>query len=284
MKYATARVFAAGLLISGASLMQAQSPEPSRILRIFREDIKSGKGSAHERVESAYARAFSRSGYPAYIGMDAMTGPTQAWFLERYDSYEAMEKAVKLSQAEPLKTTLAQLDAQDGELRSSERGMIAIYQKDLSYLPVPPLGPKARFYTITTTRVRPGHGADFAEMRKLGNAASAKAGTQRRSVVYSVNSGAPGGTYLILSAVDSLKAMDPPPSPMSMVEAFGVENQARYIKLQSEIIISTENALFAINPKMSNPSKEYVAADPDFWAPKPKPAAAKSATPPAGQQ
>jgi hypothetical protein len=284
MNYAAVRVLAAGLLMSGVSLMQAQSPEPSRILRIFREDIKSGKSSAHEKVESAYVRAFAKSGYPAYIALDAMTGPTQAWFLERYDSYEAMEKAIKMSQAEPLKTTLAQLDAQDGELRSSERGMIAIYQKDLSYLPVPALGPKARFYNITMTRVRPGHAADFAEMRKLANAALAKSGIQRRSVVYSVTSGIPAGTYLILSAVDSLKAMDPPPSPMTMVEAFGAENQARYIKLQSEIVISTENTLFAINPKMSNASKEYIAADPDFWAPKPKPAAAKPAATPSGQQ
>src|SRR5450755_4186138 len=142
MKYAAVRVLAAGLLMSGASLIQAQSPEPSRIMRIFREDIKSGKGSAHERAESAFARAFAKSGYPAYVALDAMTGPTQAWFLERYDSYEAMEKAIKIGQVEPLKTTLSQLDAQDGELRSGEREMIATYQKDLSYLPVPPLGPK----------------------------------------------------------------------------------------------------------------------------------------------
>jgi hypothetical protein len=275
MKHTALRVLAAGFLISGVSLMHAQSPAPSRLLRIFREDIKSGKGSAHERVESAYARAFSKSGYPAYVGLDAMTGATQAWFIERYDSYEAMEKSIKMSQAEPLKTTLAQLDAQDGELRSGERGMIAVYQKDLSYLPVPPLGPKARYYNIQMIRIRPGHAADFAEMRKLALAALAKSGSQRRFVVYLVNSGAPTGTYLVLSAVDSLKAMDPGPSPMSMAEAFGAENQARYLKLQSEIVVSSESTLFTINPKMSNAPKEYVAADPDFWAP--KPAAAKTA-------
>jgi hypothetical protein len=275
MKYAAVRVLAAGFLISGVSLMQAQSPEPSRLLRFFREDIKSGKGSAHERVESAYARAFSKSGYPAYLGLDTMTGPTQAWFIERYDSYAAMEKSIKMSQAEPLKTTLTQLEAQDGELRSGERSMIAVYQKDLSYLPVPTLGPKARYYNIQMIRIRPGRAADFAEMRKLAMAALAKSGSKRRFVVYLVNSGAPTGTYLILSAVDSLKAMDPGPNPMSMAEAFGAENQARYLKLQSEIVVSSESTLFTINPKTSNPPKEYVAADPDFWAP--KTAAAKTA-------
>jgi hypothetical protein len=35
---------------------------------------------------------------------------------------------------------------------------------------------------------------------------------------------------------------------------------------------------------MSNPPKEYLTADPDFWAPKVKVAAAKPAAKPAGQQ
>src|ERR1039458_8603093 len=137
MKYAAVRVLAAGLLLSGASLIQAQSPEPSHLLRIFREDIKSGKSSAHEKVELSYARAFSKAGYTSYLALDGSTGTSQAWFLESYDSYESMEKAIHMAEAEPLKTTLSQLDVQDGELRTGERNMIATYQKDLSYQPVP---------------------------------------------------------------------------------------------------------------------------------------------------
>src|SRR5271165_5967681 len=145
MKRTAVQVIAASLLLSGASLIQAQSPEPYHLMRIFREDIKSGKGAAHEKVESAYVRAFSKAGYTSYLGMDAMTGASQAWFIERYDTYEAMEKAIHITQAEPLKSTLAVLDAQDGELRTGERGMIATYQPDLSYLPVPSNLAKMRF-------------------------------------------------------------------------------------------------------------------------------------------
>ena len=36
-------------------------------------------------------------------------------------------------------------------------------------------------------------------------------------------------------------------------------------KLQTEIVISSENTLFSVNPKMSNPAKEFITADPDFW-------------------
>jgi hypothetical protein len=61
------------------------------LLRIFREDIKSGKNSAHENVESAYARAFANSSYTKYIGLDGATGGTnQASFLGEHDSYEAI--------------------------------------------------------------------------------------------------------------------------------------------------------------------------------------------------
>jgi hypothetical protein len=168
-------------------------------------------------------------------------------------------------------------------LRSGERGIIATYQPDLSYVPGAPLGAKARFYTINVVRVRPGHAADFAEQRKLINAAWAKTGSQQRRVVYSVNSGMPGGTYLILAAMDSLKALDPTPGAMSMADAFGADNLARINKLTADIQISTESTLFSINPRMSNAPKEYITADPDFWAPKPKPVA-KPATKPGGQQ
>jgi hypothetical protein len=283
MKRTAVHVVAAGLLLSGASLIQAQSQEPSHLLRIFREDIKSGKGAAHEKVESAYVRAFSKSGYPSYLALENMTGTSQAWFLERYDTYDAMEKAIHLAEAEPLKTTLDGLDAQDGELRTGERGIIATYQPDLSYLPVPANMAKVRFVGINIVRVHLGHGADVAESRKLLNAAYAKSGNQQRRTVYSVSSGMPAGTYLILSGMDSLKAMDPPASPMSMADAFGADNLARYNKLASDIVISNESTLFAVNAKMSNPPKEFITADPDFWAPKPKPVAAKPAAKTTGQ-
>jgi hypothetical protein len=275
MKPTAVHVIAAGLLLSGASLIQAQ--EPSHLLRIFREDIKSGKGAAHEKVESGYVRAFSKSGYPSYVAWENMTGTNQAWFVERYDTYEAMEKAIHLTDAEPLKSTLETLDAEDGELRTGERGIIASYEPDMSYLPVPANLAKVRFVSVNTLQVRPGHTTDFTEMRKLLNAALTKSGSKQRRVVYSVDSGMPAGSYLILSGMDSLKAMDPPPDFMSRADAFGADNLARYYKLLADAVVGSETTLFSVNAKMSNPPKEYITADPDFWTPKPKPVVAKPA-------
>ena len=283
MKWTAVRMIGVSLLFSGASLILAQPTGPSRVLRIFREDIKSGKGAAHERVETGYVRALSKAGYPSYIALEGMSGLSQAWFLERYASYEELEKSIKMGQEEPLKSSLAALDVQDGELRTGERGMIAIYQPELSYTPGQPLGGKNRYYSINMVRVRAGHTADYAELRKMTNAAFTRIGSTQRRVVYLVTSGAPTGTYLILSAMESLKAMDPPAGSMTMREAYGAE-YGRYEKLLADTLMNAENTLFAINPKMSNPPKDYVATDPDFWTPKPKVTMAKPVAKPVGAQ
>lgn len=251
----------ASLVISGASHILAQ--EPSLYLKIIREDIKPGKGTAHEKTEMAFARAFSKSKYPNYVAWEAMTGPSQAWFLERYDSYAAIEAAAKISNTEPLKTTIDQLDEQDGALRTGERNMIARYMKDLSYAPVPANLAKYRYIRVLTIRIRPGRFEEFAEMRKIWNAAWEKAGYKHRRAIYNVLYGAPQGTYLALGGMESLKTLD---------EAVNLTLGERYMKLYQDIVVSSESTLFEVNPKMSNPPKEYVTADPEFWAPKPKPA------------
>jgi hypothetical protein len=73
MKRHAAKVF---LMFSGASLVLAQEPAP--YLRIIREDIKSGKTAAHQTSEMAFARAFSKTKYPNYVGWETITGPSQA--------------------------------------------------------------------------------------------------------------------------------------------------------------------------------------------------------------
>ncbi len=266
-------LLAAAVLCGSVSVVLAQSTDPPHMIRIFREDIKPGRGVAHEKVEAGYVSAFSKTKYPNYLALVSVTGATQAWFLEIHDSWASIGEAIKLGNAEPLKSRLDMLDAQDGELRTGERGMIATWQKDISYLPVPANMPKARFVSINMTRIRPGRNTDFQEMRRLLNAAFEKSGSKQRRVVYSVNSGAPGGTYLVISGMESLKAMDPPPDAMSMRDAFG-SSLERYQSLFKDVVMSSENTMFSIDPKMSNAPKEFTTADPNFWAPKPKPAPA----------
>lgn len=265
MKRQIPRVILASLAIAGASHVLAQ--EPSLYLKIVREDIKSGKAAAHEKSEMAFVRAFSKSKYPNYVAWEAMTGPSQAWFLERYDSYAAIEAASNISNSEPMNSTLGQLDEVDGALRTGERNMIARYQKDLSYTPVSANLARVRYILVNTVRIKSGHSAEYAELLKMRIAGLEKAGSKMREAVYQVVAGAPGATYLVLGGMESMKAMDDAPSADLGAAA------ERYRKLFQDIVVSREATLFVVNPKMSYPPKEYIAADPDFWAPKPRTAA-----------
>ena len=264
------------LALAAVSVVMAQSPGPSPVLRFIREDMKPGKSAAHEKTEASFVRAFSKTKYPNYTALVSISGPTHALFLERFDTFAALEQAIAETDKEPAHTALDQADAADGELRTGERELIGTYRQELSYTPVPPNLPKYKFYSVTTVRVRPGHVDDFEALTKVLAAYWEKTGSKQRRVVYGITSGAPGGTYLVLSGMESLAALDPPRPATRPADAFG-DDWGRYQKLLSDAVVSTENVLYAVSPKMSYPPKEFIDADPDFWAPKPTPAAKKAA-------
>jgi hypothetical protein len=246
-----------------ASLASAQLAEPPPVLKIVREYMKPGKGAAHEKNEAAFARAFQNSKFPNYIGWEAVSGPTQVWFVEGYANYAGIEAAMKISTAEPLKSTLEQLEAADGELRTGESTTIAYYAKQLSYFPVPLNLTKTRFVWVDMVRIRRGRADDYAELRKIQNAAFEKVGAKWQRAVYVVGNGAAATEYLVVRPMESLSEMDAP-AHWNNRETLG-EAFERYRTLTSDIIVSADDILFAVNPKMSNPPKAFLDADPGFW-------------------
>ena len=75
--------------------IQEESPAPvPRVLFVEREQIKEGREAAHVKAEEAWPRIFQKGNVTThYVGMTAETGASEAWFLEPYDSFGAMEKA-----------------------------------------------------------------------------------------------------------------------------------------------------------------------------------------------
>jgi hypothetical protein len=260
------------LLVSGAfcavSPLCAQQPSgPPPVLRIFREDIKEGKGAAHEKTEAAFMQAAAKVNYPCNVlGMTAMTGPSQAWFLEGHPTFASIAE----SQAALDKPEFGALDAADAELRSSSRSMIAVYRPDLSYSVDKANLPKMRFFTIETIRIREGQGPEFTELAKMLIGAAEKSGDTQAVATYQVMSGAPNGTFLLLEPTESLKSMDEGQQrQQALLQALGESGLKRYGKAVSETIANEESLLFAVSPKMSYVPKEWATADPDFWGQKP---------------
>ena len=263
------------ILVTAALPLPAQeAPDPPHVLRIIREDIKEGKTAAHAKSENAFMQEAARLKYPtSIIGMTTVTGPSQAWFLEAHDSFNAVEAT--LAAFDQPGAQFAKLDELDSELRSSSRVWLAVYRPDISFhgQDVMQTLPKSRFMTVDIMRVQPGHDAEFAEIGRMAVDALQKSMSDQPVAVYQVVSGLPTGTYLLFEPAASLKTMDSESDrDRGMLQAMGDSGMRRYTKSVSDNVSSEESLLFSISPRMSYVSKEFAAADPSFWNPEPEPA------------
>jgi len=269
------------LCFAAFQLSAQQLTEPPKLLRIFREDVKEGRGALHEKTETRYAQALARLKYPATsIGLVSMTGTPQAWFLEAEDSFAAIADTEAFLGKTAVKTEMDALDAQDAEARSGSRAWIAAYRPDMSYHAKELVErlPKSHFYTVIIFRVRQDRDQEFAEVARTAIAAAEKSNDDQPLVTYQVVSGANSGTYLLFEPIAGLKSLDEMPArSRAMYQAMGESGMKRFLKTASEVIVSSESLLFSVNPKMSYVSKEFAAVDPEFWAPK----ATATAKPPA---
>ena len=272
---------ASGLLCAASFILSAQPPAgPPKVLRIYREDIKEGKAGAHEKVEARWAQTMARLKYPANsIGMTSLTGTGQAWFLEGHESFTSIGDAEAFFGKPANKPVIDALEASDSELRSSSRQWIAVFRNDMSYRPQQFIQgiPKARYMNVLIFRVHQGRDQEFVDLAKTVIAAMEKSNSDQPAAVYQIVSGAPNGMFLIFEPCASLKALDEGPvRGEAMMNAMGDSGAKKFLKSVGETVASEESVIFTINPRMSYVSKEFAAADPDFWTPK-----AAAAKPPA---
>ncbi len=268
------------LVLSGGAQAWAQASGhsgmpggPPKVLVIGREEVKPGKSAAHVKVEEAYPRALAKAKWPnGYLGMTSMSGSGEALFLSPYDSFEAWEKDQQAYEKNTaLSAALEQLDAKDGEFVSGSRAITALYREEMSYNTSAMEVPKARYFRVIIFRVRPGHDAEFAEATKIVRGAYQKLGGPVSWATYQVYVGMPSGTYIVFLPAKSLKEIDDGLArAMAVQEAEGEEGGKRLQKIATEAYLGVESNIYALRPKMSYVSKEFAAADPDFWTPKPK--------------
>jgi hypothetical protein len=270
--------------VAAAGPALAQSPQPAddstpKLLQIIREQVKPGKGGAHEATESAWAGAYAKAKMSnGWLGMTALTGPNEAWFLTGLGSWAEWEKNIKAEEGnEALTAEVQKISAQDGELLNSSTTVIARLVNDMSYQPRVNLG-TMRYMQVTLYRLKAGHGRDFVNAWKEVVAAHEKAKMDEHWAFFAVNSGMPSPTYLYFQAAKSLADIDQA-GPMHEADAYrnavGEDGRARQQEMTQAAVEWTQSLLFAFNPKMSYVPKSWVDSDPAFWAPKPPPPAKK---------
>jgi hypothetical protein len=262
----TALLFAASATIASSQGIPTTQPN---LLTITREEVKVGHNAAHAAHEvgwpAAYAKAKSQY---YYFAMTSMTGPNEAWYVSPYASHATYAESMKMeSDNATLSAELARLGRVDAEHINSVRTVHAAARADLSYGTYPDMA-LARFWEITTFRVRPGHEAGFADAAKAYVAAAKRATPNASWRTYEVLAGMPGPTFFVFGSVTSFAGFDQVMQEnMAMGKAFTPDELATLQKFASTGMMSAETQRFRLDAGQSYVDAATKAKDPAFWSP-----------------
>lgn len=233
----------------------AQEP-PSPLLFVAREQIQPGKLAAVTRIEEDAAAFCAKAKCPnPYLAISSITGPSEIWWINGFDSPDHMEKVWRDYAANAaISQQLNTVAEQKGDLVFPAQNMIARFREDLSFATSLTIA-TARFLYIAVVQVQPGHQDSFEKLR------SAVRGTLQRSGrpqwVYQVTSGAADTTFIVIS----------PGRTMQDVHTFSIadERVGAVAEFMRSAIAASESRLYAVSPSMSMPAQSWIDADPDFW-------------------
>ncbi|MGB9406110.1 MAG: hypothetical protein WCA89_01170 [Terracidiphilus sp.] len=261
------------LAVAGGSLVTAQDQSTAAVsapkyMQITVEYTKPGKGGmAHDKTESAFVQAATKVNFPIhYIAFNSLSGPARAIYMSHFDSFEAMQTANKVFEANAAE--FERINVDDGELLESTKQLIFKYVPELSYHPHGP-NPHAHYLEARILHVRSGHRKEFEDLVKMWMAVSDKAGSANHWGAYRVQYGDQVGTYVFLTSDNSMADIDNSfaEGPKFMAVLSEADRQVAG-ELRAEAIDADRFELYAVNPAQSYPPEEFVKADPDFWMPK----------------
>jgi len=283
MKIISPVLLGLSIAVAGSTFTAAQDASstsaPPKILQITLEYTKPYKGgAAHDKTESAFIAAQQKAKFPVYYtAMNSLSGKPRALFLARYDSFADWEKDNKLVDANPaLSDGLERAGLADGELLEDINQLVFTYDVDLSYHPHDDLD-KHRVYQFAVFHVRPGKQKEWRDVVKMVKEAHEKAGTSAHWGMYEIAFGEQDGTFVAITGDPSMSAIDLGfAEDKKFVAAMGGDEGMRKLdQMYGDAVESSHSELFAVNPKQSYVSDDWIKSNPGFWKPKSAAPAAK---------
>lgn len=256
---------------SDEALAQGMPTSQPKFLTIYREHVKMGRAADHSKWESGWPAAYAKAKSPStYLGLVSLTGPAEAWYLIPSVSQAAFGEMLAREDADAaLRAELDRLSRGDAEFVSDSNGLQALARPELSHGSFPDLA-LMRFWEITTFRVKPGHGEDFAAAAKAWAAASARSAPAASWRTYEVVAGAPEGTFLVFSSYASFADFDKAAADGEATwKGLSFEERTTLQKYSTDATLSTVTNRFRLDPAQSYVPLETRQKDPAFWMPKP---------------
>lgn len=262
-------------LVSGSVLVggaqEPAQPDLPRVLLIYREEVKPGRGAAHAANEAAWAGAYLKANAPQHwLGMTSVAGPSEAWFMSPHASYESLQKSEDAIDADAaLSTASDKFSAQEADLLSRASTLILAYRPQLSYQPQVKM-PEMRYMQVEVMQVKPGHDASFRRAWRQIAEAHTKAKMEEHWATYEMDMGGADLTFFFFYPRRTLAEIDKS-GPMHGGDAYrdavGESGRNDQRELLRDALESTRTLLFKLEPKMSLLPKDFTDGDPAFWTP-----------------
>lgn len=254
---------------SSVSAQAAAAPNPYKVLWVTRETVKPGKGDAHDKLESEWARSLAAAKMPfGALAMKSVTGPRETWFVSGFPSYAEYTRLNRMYEGNAtLGAVATRFDPQEGDLVADSRGMVLQARDDLSYGGPANLA-RMRFFSVSRISVRPGHGATFEEARLLVKRAHETARATDSYSVYEATAGAPAGTFFVFVPRRSLAEIDDAATVHGAAYTAalgGEEGRKKMAGMAAAYLISTQTDHFAFVPSQSIVGAAWVKEDPTYW-------------------
>jgi hypothetical protein len=251
---------------ANAAAQGLPTSQPGR-LTVIVEELKPGMAADHEANEAGWPKAFAAANSTDYyLAVESMTGSPEIWYLLPYASWTAEAAANKAVEANPtLSAELGRLSKADGPFLAGSRTFQLVARPDLSYGAFPDVA-MARFYDVTTFRVRLGHEQGFEAAAKAYRAIVEKNIPGASYRMYQVVTGMPGGTYLAFGSVTDYAEFDQ--RMAAEMEMWGKVSPADMATLQQSMANDIQMVItqrYRVSPTMSYIGAADRAKDPAFW-------------------
>jgi hypothetical protein len=236
------------------------------MLGITQEAVTPGKGAALIEKHAAAIPAL-RSASPARIslGLVALSGPEELWTFNFYDGLADIEADREAGEREPAtRAALARADEAIGACLTHREVQTCTFLKDLSYQPDFDWA-QARCFDIIVVHVRVGHHLEYLELRRMSLAGHNKGKLDGPLLVFKVNTGVKGLTWMIVRPLRSLAQHDELQAK-GFGEILTPEEDARMVALRARSMEYAEERFFRAEPRISRVPATWVARNPDFWA------------------
>lgn len=247
------------LVLAGISTAQSLATDPPPILQIVR---KPGTAGAIRPYADAHAEVNS-------IGLRSITGVPETWLVEAHYNFASVEELDRrLSGIGPIRSGNDPSDPLQDDVIAPARTMIALFRPGWSFRPAEAvrLLAKARYINVSVFRIRPGTENDFGELIRLRRATADAINLDRPDLAFQVMSGAPAGTFVFLSPMQTLRTMDDGVNPVPVyAESIANARQKDGKQIAADTEISREHLLFRVDPRISWVADDFAAADPEFW-------------------